>query len=449
MINEAIYTLYEGVGCVEAIDTAMRLGANHPMGPLQLADFIGLDTCLSVMQVLHEGLADSKYRPCPLLVKYVEAGWLGRKTQRGFYDYRGEPRCRRARASARFAIPVSRRRRQIGPALPSDPQRLLAPPFRDRLVIAREQHLGDGAALPFARPGVMRIFEQAGLETLGNAGFRLAHHAGDQPHAGVEHGERGDFAARKDVIADDTSIRVRASTTRSSTPSKRAQITTRPGPAAHSRAIFCVNGSPRGLINSRGRDVRRERGLEARRQHVRPHHHAGAAARRRIVDGTMAPKPMLANVAPSRDHKPRSSASPASDRPSGPGNISGDRVKIVAANIGSFQRVCRTNCCGTDGFVLFDFPDAAVLNRDWRFGRYRRVAVIPQSIRHCAHAQRRGARHGGLRGRDLIPSPRDNAPTVSLARHRRRALAGERPLGDAAAWLPASRSPGAERRVPN
>jgi len=90
MINEAIYTLYEGVGNVEAIDTAMRLGAHHPMGPLELADFIGLDTCLSVMQVLHEGLADSKYRPCPLLVKYVEAGWLGKKTQRGFYDYRGE-----------------------------------------------------------------------------------------------------------------------------------------------------------------------------------------------------------------------------------------------------------------------------------------------------------------------------------------------------------------------
>jgi 3-hydroxybutyryl-CoA dehydrogenase len=92
MINEAVYTLYEGVGTVEAIDTAMRLGANHPMGPLQLADFIGLDTCLSIIQVLHEGLADSKYRPCPLLVKYVEAGWLGRKTQRGFYDYRsGHP----------------------------------------------------------------------------------------------------------------------------------------------------------------------------------------------------------------------------------------------------------------------------------------------------------------------------------------------------------------------
>ncbi|HEY1246003.1 MAG TPA: 3-hydroxybutyryl-CoA dehydrogenase [Hyphomicrobiaceae bacterium] len=90
MINEAVYTLYEGVGTVESIDKAMRLGANHPMGPLELADFIGLDVCLSVMQVLYEGLADSKYRPCPLLVKYVEAGWLGRKTQRGFYDYRGE-----------------------------------------------------------------------------------------------------------------------------------------------------------------------------------------------------------------------------------------------------------------------------------------------------------------------------------------------------------------------
>ncbi len=90
MINEAIYVLYEGVGSVDSIDNAMRLGANHPMGPLQLADFIGLDICLSVMQVLHEGLADTKYRPCPLLVKYVEAGWLGRKTKRGFYDYRGE-----------------------------------------------------------------------------------------------------------------------------------------------------------------------------------------------------------------------------------------------------------------------------------------------------------------------------------------------------------------------
>lgn len=90
MINEAIYTLYEGVGNVEAIDAAMKLGAHHPMGPLELADFIGLDTCLSIMQVLHEGLADSKYRPCPLLVKYVEAGWLGRKSGRGFYDYSGD-----------------------------------------------------------------------------------------------------------------------------------------------------------------------------------------------------------------------------------------------------------------------------------------------------------------------------------------------------------------------
>ena len=90
MINEAVYVLYEGVGGVEAIDKAMKLGAHHPMGPLELADFIGLDTCLSIMQVLHEGLSDSKYRPCPLLVKYVEAGWLGRKVKRGFYDYTGE-----------------------------------------------------------------------------------------------------------------------------------------------------------------------------------------------------------------------------------------------------------------------------------------------------------------------------------------------------------------------
>ena len=89
MINEAIYTLYEGVGNVRSIDTSMKLGANHPMGPLELADFIGLDTCLAIMNVLHDGLADTKYRPCPLLTKYVEAGWLGRKTQRGFYDYRG------------------------------------------------------------------------------------------------------------------------------------------------------------------------------------------------------------------------------------------------------------------------------------------------------------------------------------------------------------------------
>ena len=90
MINEAVYTLYEGVGNVQSIDSSLKLGANHPMGPLELADFIGLDTCLAIMNVLHDGLADTKYRPCPLLTKYVEAGWLGRKTERGFYDYRGE-----------------------------------------------------------------------------------------------------------------------------------------------------------------------------------------------------------------------------------------------------------------------------------------------------------------------------------------------------------------------
>ncbi len=90
MINEAVYTLYEGVGSVQSIDSSMKLGANHPMGPLELADFIGLDTCLAIMNVLHDGLADTKYRPCPLLTKYVEAGWLGRKSERGFYDYRGE-----------------------------------------------------------------------------------------------------------------------------------------------------------------------------------------------------------------------------------------------------------------------------------------------------------------------------------------------------------------------
>ncbi len=90
MINEAVYTLYEGVGGVKSIDESMKLGANHPMGPLELADFIGLDTCLAIMNVLHDGLADTKYRPCPLLTKYVEAGWLGRKTKRGFYDYRGD-----------------------------------------------------------------------------------------------------------------------------------------------------------------------------------------------------------------------------------------------------------------------------------------------------------------------------------------------------------------------
>ena len=97
MVNEAVYTLYEGVGTVEGIDTSMRLGANHRMGPLELADFIGLDTCLAIMQVLYEGLADTKYRPCPLMVKYVEAGWLGRKAGRGFYDYRGENLYRRDR----------------------------------------------------------------------------------------------------------------------------------------------------------------------------------------------------------------------------------------------------------------------------------------------------------------------------------------------------------------
>ena len=128
MINEAIYTLYEGVGTVEAIDTAMRLGANHPMGPLQLADFIGLDTCLSVMQVLYEGLADSKYRPCPLLVKYVEAGWLGRKAKRGFYDYRGEkPVPTRDRDPASRAAGVAARNL---PAAPASTKRLSSHPRR-------------------------------------------------------------------------------------------------------------------------------------------------------------------------------------------------------------------------------------------------------------------------------------------------------------------------------
>ncbi len=134
MINEAIYTLYEGVGSVESIDTAMRLGANHPMGPLQLADFIGLDTCLSVMQVLHEGLADSKYRPCPLLVKYVEAGWLGRKTQRGFYDYRGD-----------VPVPtrVSRRRRAAASPSPGRRDRTPRSELRQRHLDGRAEH-GDG-----------------------------------------------------------------------------------------------------------------------------------------------------------------------------------------------------------------------------------------------------------------------------------------------------------------
>ncbi|OYU18059.1 MAG: 3-hydroxybutyryl-CoA dehydrogenase [Rhodobacteraceae bacterium PARR1] len=104
MINEAVYTLYEGVGSVKSIDESLKLGANHPMGPLELADFIGLDTCLAIMNVLHDGLADTKYRPCPLLTKYVEAGWLGRKTQRGFYDYRGEVPVPQREICARFRV---------------------------------------------------------------------------------------------------------------------------------------------------------------------------------------------------------------------------------------------------------------------------------------------------------------------------------------------------------
>ena len=120
MINEAVYALYEGVGTVEAIDTAMKLGANHPMGPLTLADFIGLDTCLSIMQVLHDGLADTKYRPCPLLVKYVEAGWVGRKAGRGFYDYSGDaPVPTRDSRAAQDAYRVS-------------PRALLVPALRPR-----------------------------------------------------------------------------------------------------------------------------------------------------------------------------------------------------------------------------------------------------------------------------------------------------------------------------
>ncbi len=108
MINEAVYTLHEGVGSVEAIDTAMRLGANHPMGPLQLADFIGLDTCLAIMQVLHDGLSDSKYRPCPLLVKYVEAGWLGRKSKRGFMTIAGRSRFPRGRGRSQPLLQLER-----------------------------------------------------------------------------------------------------------------------------------------------------------------------------------------------------------------------------------------------------------------------------------------------------------------------------------------------------
>ena len=226
---------------------------------------------------------------------------------------------------------------KIGPPLPRDPLRLLPPPIFDARVIAGQQHLGNAPPLPFTRARVMGIFEPARLETLLLARFGSPHNAGKQPDAGVEHRERRDLAARKNVVADRDSTKPRAPTIRSSAPSKRGQTITSPGPAAHSRARRCVNGSPRGLMISRGRGS------------------SGASAASRLAASTSAritmpgpppagvsstarwrPRPCSRISRASSDHSPRASASPARERPSGPGNICGNSVSSVQTNIGGF-----------------------------------------------------------------------------------------------------------------
>ena len=187
----------------------------------------------------------------------------GRK-RRFSWPFRSPPRRWRAATEYRSGF-----FREVGPALAGDPQRFLAPPSGDAGVIAGQQNVGDRAPLPFARARIMGIFEQAAIRSFPARQFRLAHHAGQQADAGVEHGERRDLAAGQDVVADRDFVRSRASITRSSTPSKRAQTMTRPGPAAHSRAWACVNGLPRGLISRRGRGIRQR---SARRRDRRPAH---------------------------------------------------------------------------------------------------------------------------------------------------------------------------------